>query len=357
MADLPPLPEDLSNGLPPPPPLGDILPPPPIKGFNDVPPPPSPIPKQRRERQVKPGPDPALLHHCSICKESCSEIFYVACGEYFHPNCFKCEICHCHLKPPNCVSFRGHFLCFQCSEDKGNLKQCNICEQFLYDYEEKVKIPGKEYSIHASCFVCYECSEPLKMDTFTLIEDKLLCAKCIAIFEKRKCANCNKFIFGRYIQCRGKFFHPEHFLCCECNEILCGNCYVVHHDKYYCPLDGQYFTGRCSYCKKEIDNIEGSKVDWHNKVYHKRCFVCRVCGARCDPENCKSFHERPHCDECYKKRIIEEKKNANKHNPNESSKRRKNFKDYFDKKEFVLPIYSKDTDVNETVKSPKKKKK
>lgn len=350
MDDLPP-PPTLVDDLPPPPTMMEDLPPPPTLA-NNLPPPP-PLPKNllpgkpsfegshAKPRKLK-GLELSLLHTCNSCKQQINETFFVVCGDYYHINCLKCAKCQKQLKPPNCVCYKNKLLCLNCGEIKDDTKKCMICGQYLFDFDKQIQPPGFSNPLHDSCFSCYECSEHLTIGSFRLLEGYAFCQNCASKYEKRKCAECNQIIMDRFVQAGGRFYHIDHFKCVKCGEILKGKNYIAHHDKYYCPLHGSDFLKRCNYCKKEFSLVNDDSIHWHKKRFHRNCFVCRVCGTKCDPENCKSYHERPHCEECYKKRNNDEGHIDKKHIPEESQKRRNDFKKHFDKKEFVTPVYSKD---------------
>jgi len=161
-----------------------------------------------------------------------------------------------------------------------------------------------------------------------------VCPNCEPIVQARRCADCNQPIVGRYVQSRGKYYHVDHFKCSKCGEVLRGKNFVLHHNKYFCPKDGAVIVNRCAYCKNELDIADNDNVIFNKKNYHKRCFVCRVCGMRVDPDNAKSFHGRPHCNECYAEREKEEKtEGPKKHSPSASNERREKFKEILFKEE------------------------
>jgi hypothetical protein len=68
-------------------------------------------------------------------------------------------------------------------------------------------------------------------------------------------------------------------------------------------------------------------------TFHTKCFVCRICGKKCQPDTAKLVHGRPHCDACFQRRVDErditpEGRNAaktHKHVPEEGERRRKKF--------------------------------
>ena len=332
---LPPPP--MSTGLPPPPPSGSGLPPPPSSNAveeGDV------VNLSNRDQS---GPEPSLLRTCVACQERITDTYYITCGDYYHFNCLKCTHCKAPIKPPNCVAFRGEIYCTRCSTYTGELKKCKVCNQYLYDVEERIKPPGFDDYIHATCFACYECAAELEQESFEMVCGFPVCPNCVPIVKKRVCYQCGEPVVGRYVKNRGRYFHVEHFVCCQCEQVLYGRNFIVHHDQYYCPKDGQQYLRRCSYCKNDFEVTETEFTKWHKKIYHPNCFVCRVCGNKCDPDNAVDIHGRPHCDECARKRKQEEQTYQHKHSPAESRERRKKFKSS-SKKEFYEPVYANEED-------------
>ncbi|OHT00219.1 lim domain [Tritrichomonas foetus] len=396
---LPPPP--LSSNLPPPP-LSTNLPPPPSAAMGGLPPPPassfsldSSTPQsagdlssarfaqdnQEQEKKSKrkskskksdksssisidplssfldqKGPEPTLLKTCAACQQLCKGTFYFTCGLSFHPECLKCTNCKAPLKPPNCVMHRGELFCHSCSSTHGELRRCEVCRQPIYDLDEKIKPSGYDRSIHASCFVCFKCNKPLEeTSNYKVITGKAFCSRCHSEVSHRRCTFCKKPIIGRYVKNRGKYFHVNHFQCSQCDAVLYGKNFIVHHNKYYCPDDGQIYLKTCAYCKGEFTGVEINNIEWHRKVYHQRCFICRVCGVRCDPYNCKSVHGRPHCDDCFEQRVIENEVTddgrnlgSHRHHPDDAEKRRTMFAEVLGIT-IERPVYKRDMKFDEYI--------
>jgi hypothetical protein len=122
------------------------------------------------------------------------------------------------------------------------------------------------------------------------------------------CAACNSVIKGQYVQALGQCWHPEHFVCTECNKpfvgtlrwhtLVCPVCGRVcpragdkfrkHEDKPYCDSDYEKLFGlKCSKCSQ---TIEGQVFEALNKKFHMECFGAlrsrRECVARCQHKAC-----------------------------------------------------------------------
>ena len=292
------------------------------------------------------APDPMLLKVCDTCKKLCTENYYFVNGNYYHHGCLRCENCKCEITPPTCVMHRGKLFCNQCSKISDGMNKCKICGLMVFPYEEKILLPGAARPIHKSCFACYECGRQLtETSKYKLVEDYPICEDCQPIIHLRRCYTCGKEIIGRYIKNHGKYFHIHHFRCFVCGNLINGKNYIVHHNKFYCPNDGQLYLKTCAYCKTPFTG-EDDVVSWNKKSYHQRCFVCRVCGTKLDPTTCKKVHGRPHCEDCFNQRLKEKDvypdgktQTRRKHIPSQSIKRINRFANVF-KKNIQLPKYA-----------------
>lgn len=137
---------------------------------------------------------------------------------------------------------------------------------------------------------------------------KFVCKKCHAhLMKEQVCCKCNRPILENIVVKNQRAFHRRCFRCEHpgCNQQLFGNSYVIHHNTFLCWQHGKIYSISCSYCKQLFKSYETDRIKWHSKLYHKSCFVCRVCGTTLDPQTCKSIHGRPHCDECFQLRLNE----------------------------------------------------
>lgn len=296
------------------------------------------------------GPEGSLLRTCEICNTPCKERFVFACGGYYHPACLKCAQCKKQLVPPRCVNLRGKMVCIECARRPKDMKNCNVCNEPITDPKDVVEPPGiSQYRCHKECFRCYECGCQLDLNRFEVVSDVPLCEKCKAVAMDRTCKECGEPIVGRFVLDRGRYFHVEHFVCCMCQRVLNGHSFVIHHNKYLCPEHGIIYLKTCGYCKAEITAIDPSRVRWGNKYYHKRCFVCRICGQHLELNKTRSCHGRPHCVDCFKKRVKAGEVNEeghctngnHMHTPEHTEELRSRFKkDAKNPEDWVEPMYA-----------------
>lgn len=129
---------------------------------------------------------------------------------------------------------------------------------------------------HSEHFVCSKCDGDLSQG-FKELEDSLFCGDCYFDNFGEKCANCNKSCAGAVVQALGKSYHPEHFTCFTCSDVLTDG-FNVDNGNPYCKKCHTNFMPLCAGCNSRIEGasqwISALSKDWHNG-----CFTCSVCKA------------------------------------------------------------------------------
>lgn len=94
------------------------------------------------------------------------------------------------------------------------------------------------------------------------------------------CFHCKKSIEGAYVSAEGRNFHPEHFLCTSCGEVISGS-YSYEKEKFYHPdCLTEKHAPFCDLCGKVL---KSSYVSFDGKKYHEECYrgsieqKCAVC--------------------------------------------------------------------------------
>ena len=281
------------------------------------------------------------IRNCELCERPVELDGLVANGLYYHKLCANCTKCGQRIQGNRCAMFKGKLFCVACVAVAGPLEKCPVCGMFLDGSEKEMSIPEIKLNIHANCLCCQSCSRTLGKGQHMLLGDRIYCRRCFPAARERVCRACKETIEGRYVKCKGCFYHVEHFKCAVCQKILCGNNYIVHHNKPYCPEHGRVFVGRCKYCKGRVLPTD-MYVKWQDALYHAECLVCRVCGAHLIPSSAQLFHNRPHCQVCLNLRREEMKcvsGKRHKHIPILSRERRKRFAEHAGI-EIIEPTYS-----------------
>lgn len=140
-----------------------------------------------------------------------------------------------------------------------------------------LKALGKYY--HEHCFVCQDCSKPLKPKFFPYKEKEndnpvLLCQYDYFKRHDLLCKVCDKPLRGLYYTAFGGRYDEEHFSCSIC-QTPCGvkKCFI-HEDKLYCKYHFlKFFSKRCKGCKfpisdQYIEFPQGEEIHcWHPECY------------------------------------------------------------------------------------------
>jgi len=96
------------------------------------------------------------------------------------------------------------------------------------------------------------------------------------------CEYCGEEIHGQYVLIDGKYYHPIHFKCANCNTPIGHTTYIKKDGKYYCEkCYEKLFAPRCAYCGEVIT---GKQVITGGETYHDSCYYkyvakyCSICG-------------------------------------------------------------------------------
>ncbi|XP_041939664.1 transforming growth factor beta-1-induced transcript 1 protein-like isoform X4 [Alosa sapidissima] len=114
---------------------------------------------------------------------------------------------------------------------------------------------------------------------------------------KGNCSACQKPVVGQVVTALGRVWHPEHFVCSECECELGNKNFFEKDGQPYCEPD--YFTlysPHCAHCHKPILNKMVTAMD---KNWHPECFCCVKCSRSFGDEG---FHDREgqqYCQQCF----------------------------------------------------------
>uniref|UniRef100_S4R8B0 Paxillin n=1 Tax=Petromyzon marinus TaxID=7757 RepID=S4R8B0_PETMA len=119
----------------------------------------------------------------------------------------------------------------------------------------------------------------------------------VATLAKGQCAACLKPIAGQVVTAMGRTWHPEHFVCTECQEEIGARNFFERDGLPYCEKDYHFlFSPRCAYCSGPILDKVVTALD---KTWHPEHFFCVQCGHFFGDEG---FHEKdgkPYCRQDY----------------------------------------------------------
>ncbi|XP_055031943.2 transforming growth factor beta-1-induced transcript 1 protein isoform X2 [Misgurnus anguillicaudatus] len=119
----------------------------------------------------------------------------------------------------------------------------------------------------------------------------------VSTSSKGNCSACQKPVVGQVVTALGRVWHPEHFVCSECECELGNRNFFEKDGRPYCEQD--YFTlysPHCAQCNKPILNKMVTALD---KTWHPECFSCVKCSRSFGDEG---FHDRDgqqYCQQCF----------------------------------------------------------
>ena len=201
----------------------------------------------------------------------------------WHEKCFVCKRCQTSVVgAPYYVSGETDLCCAECQADHKFVAQCQGCKNAISSTVKYLK--HEECCWHPECFKCVICHVWLANGKFhTNANSNLVCAECFATKVSKKCAQCQKAIVTKGIQYGLMVYHPECFKCTTCNknvaheskvkssdgQIKCQECYLMQATKCFrChgPIisrftvyKGKKFHIECFKCNSCGINIEGDE--------------------------------------------------------------------------------------------------
>ncbi|XP_072523519.1 transforming growth factor beta-1-induced transcript 1 protein-like isoform X2 [Salminus brasiliensis] len=114
---------------------------------------------------------------------------------------------------------------------------------------------------------------------------------------KGNCSACQKPVVGQVVTALGRVWHPEHFVCSECECELGNRNFFEKDGRPYCEPDYfSLYSPHCAQCNKPILNKMVTALD---KNWHPECFCCVKCSRTFGDEG---FHDRDgkqYCQQCF----------------------------------------------------------
>ncbi|XP_070545363.1 PDZ and LIM domain protein 5-like isoform X12 [Ptychodera flava] len=156
---------------------------------------------------------------------------------------------------------------------------------------------GKNW--HPEHFHCSHCNCSLMELGFVEEGGQLFCENDYAAYFASTCNKCQQPIVGDVLNALEKTWHPECFVCCQCQRpfsaIGAGSTFHVEDGKPYCTQDwNELFTTKCSGCQFPIE--PGDKwVEALDTQWHTGCFTCTVCHKNLEGQSFYAKAGRPYC--------------------------------------------------------------
>ena len=83
-------------------------------------------------------------------------------------------------------------------------------------------------------FTCFYCHKAFSDGAFFEHQGKPYCETHYHLMTGEVCAGCNRPVGSRSITAMGKKWHPEHFVCAFCNNMMNSGSYKENDGKPYC---------------------------------------------------------------------------------------------------------------------------
>ncbi|KAK5905929.1 hypothetical protein CgunFtcFv8_001839 [Champsocephalus gunnari] len=128
---------------------------------------------------------------------------------------------------------------------------------------------------HPEHFVCTECEAELGSRNFFEKDGRPYCESDYFTLFSPHCAQCNKPILNKMVTALDKNWHPECFCCVKCSRAFGEEGFHDREGQQYCQQCFlTLFASRCQGCSQPI--LE-NYISALNSLWHPQCFVCREC--------------------------------------------------------------------------------
>uniref|UniRef100_A0A8C7NSS1 Leupaxin n=1 Tax=Oncorhynchus mykiss TaxID=8022 RepID=A0A8C7NSS1_ONCMY len=136
---------------------------------------------------------------------------------------------------------------------------------------------------------------------------------------KGHCASCGKVIVGKMITALGQVWHPEHFVCVECQAELGTSgfferegkdCLKPFNDGCFLELDGRplcslhFHSRQGTLCGGCGEPISGRCISALERKFHPEHFVCAFCLRKLSQGVFKEQAGKPYCSACHTKLFV-----------------------------------------------------
>ena len=150
------------------------------------------------------------------------------------------------------------------------IAELDIKDEKLTLEEPTASIPDSEKEQQTTDSVKeQQITDLLQELTSSLAEDGIM------VKSRGTCKACDQEIMGEIVHALGNCYHPEHFFCAVCQCEIGAGTFIARNDKPYCETCYQsYFSPSCPKCEKPVLNFCTEAM---GKKWHPECFVCENC--------------------------------------------------------------------------------
>jgi paxillin len=160
---------------------------------------------------------------------------------------------------------------------------------------EVIQALGNTY--HPEHFVCGNCQNPLGTSNFYEQDEKPHCEKCYQELFCARCAHCDEPILDRCVTALNKKWHVHHFICTQCLGPFEGGTFFEKEGRPYCEncFYGA-FASRCASCNQPI---RGECINALGQQWHPEHFVCQYCQKSFAGGSFYEHGGKPYCEVHY----------------------------------------------------------
>lgn len=153
---------------------------------------------------------------------------------------------------------------------------------------------------HPEHFVCTQCQEEIGSRNFFERDGQPYCEKDYHSLFSPRCHYCNGPILDKVVTALDKTWHPEHFFCAQCGSFFGPEGFHEKDGKAFCRKDYfDMFAPKCGGCARAI--LE-NYISALNSLWHPECFVCRECFTPFINGSFFDHDGQPYCEDHYHKR-------------------------------------------------------
>lgn len=236
---------------------------------------------------------------CAGCGEFATGRVIRALAQSWHPDCFKCVVCKVSLADIGFIKHQGRPLCKKCNAEMktAGMKFCMKCNLPI----SGENITYRNQVVHPHHFNCRKCGKQLTHRCRERDGD-LYCLRCFDNLESAICGACRRPIEGRIIHALGKMWHPEHFVCAQCEKIFDGRRHFERKGLAYCETDySELFGDICFSCNKPCKGDVVNILDNTWCIHHFRCVACDIVLSTKSGAHFIDMDLRPYCRKCFEK--------------------------------------------------------
>jgi len=150
---------------------------------------------------------------------------------------------------------------------------------------------------HPEHFVCGNCQMPLGTSNFYEQDGVPNCEKCYQELFCSRCAHCDEPITGKCITALNRKWHADHFICGQCLGPFPGGSFFEKEGRPYCEnCFHNAFSSRCAGCNQ---SIKGECINALGQQWHPEHFVCQYCQKSFGSGSFYEYGGKPYCETHY----------------------------------------------------------